>query len=237
MTIDILRTGFKELGLSYNEKIETDFMVYKNLLLEWNKKINITRIEKEEDIYVKHYLDSIILLNSKIKKDAKIIDIGTGGGFPGFPLKIVNNNFNLTLLDSLRKRTNFLNLVADELGFNDIEILHGRAEDFGCNKIYREKYDLCVSRAVASLNILSEFCLPFVKENGYFVAYKSENITEEMELSNNAIIKLGGKIEEVKEIIIPNSSIIRKLVFIKKVKKTPYTYPRKAGTPAKKPLL
>lgn len=237
MTTNILKTGFEELGLNYTKEIENNFMLYKDLLVEWNKKINITRIEKDEDIYIKHYLDSVILLNSKIKKDAKIIDIGTGGGFPGFPLKIVNNDFRLTLLDSLRKRTNFLNLVANELGFDDIEVLHGRAEDFGRNKIYREKYDLCVSRAVASLNILSEFCLPFVKENGYFVAYKSENITEEMDSSQNAIKKLGGKIEDIKEIKIPNSSIIRKLVFIKKVNETPNIFPRKAGTPAKKPLF
>lgn len=237
MLIKTLEMGFEQLGLNYSEDIESKFIKYKELLLEWNKKINITRIQDEEEVYIKHYLDSIIILdNNNVSSKKKIIDVGTGGGFPGLPLKIVNNNYDLTLLDSLRKRTDFLKLVIDEIGLKDVDVIHGRAEDFGQDKKYREKYDLCVSRAVASLNILCELCLPFVKPNGYFIAYKSENIAEEIEKSKNAIEKLSGKIKEVKEIKIPNSDITRKLIIIEKVKKMSDIYPRKAGTPAKKPL-
>lgn len=233
----ILKSGFEELGLNYTDEIEEKFNKYKELLLEWNQKINITRIENDEEIYIKHYLDSILLLNSdNIEAQKKIIDVGTGGGFPGLPLKIVNNNFKVTLLDSLRKRTDFLKLVAENLNLRDVEVIHGRAEDFGQNLNYREQYDICVSRAVAPLNILCEFCLPFVKVGGYFAAYKSESISEEIDSSKNAIEKLGGKIKETKLIKIPNSDIVRKIIIIEKVKKMPVIYPRKAGTPVKKPL-
>lgn len=237
MQNETLKSGFENLGLDYTDKIEEKFNKYKELLLDWNKKINITRIESDEEIYIKHYLDSVILLDSSNKTmNKKIIDVGTGGGFPGLPLKIVNDNFKLTLLDSLRKRTDFLKLVSDELKLKDVEVIHGRAEDFGQDIKYREKYDICVSRAVAPLNILSEFCLPFVKVGGYFAAYKSENISEEIVESNAAIGKLGGKIIDIKTIKIPNSDIARKIVIIEKIKKMENMYPRKAGTPAKKPL-
>ncbi len=234
----ILKSGFESLNLDYTEEIENKFNIYKNLLLEWNKKINITRIENDEEIYIKHYLDSIILLDNKNKSVEKsIIDVGTGGGFPGLPLKIVNNNFKLTLLDSLRKRIDFLQLVVNELKLEDVQLIHGRAEDFGQDIKYREKFDICVSRAVAPLNVLSELCLPFVKLGGYFAAYKSENISEEISESNNAINKLGGKIEDIKLIKIPNSDITRKIIIIEKIRITDKIYPRKAGTPEKKPLL
>lgn len=237
MSIKTLETGFKQLSLNYNEEIEDKFIKYKELLEEWNKKINITRIQDEEEIYIKHYLDSIIILNeSNINSKIKVIDIGTGGGFPGLPLKIVNNNFDLTLLDSLRKRTDFLKLVVDELKLKDVNVIHGRAEDFGRDKKYREQYDLCVSRAVASLNVLCEFCMPFVKVGGYFIAYKSENIAEEIDNCKSAVDKLSGRIKEIKEIKIPNSDITRKLVIIEKIEKISDIYPRKAGTPVKKPL-
>ncbi len=237
MQNETLKSGFENLGLDYTDEIEEKFNKYKELLLDWNKKINITRIESDEEIYIKHYLDSVILLDSSNKTmNKKIIDVGTGGGFPGLPLKIVNDNFKLTLLDSLRKRTDFLKLVSDELKLKDVEVIHGRAEDFGQDIKYREKYDICVSRAVAPLNILSEFCLPFVKVGGYFAAYKSENISEEIVESNAAIEKLGGKIIDIKTIKIPNSDIARKIVIIEKIKKMENMYPRKAGTPAKKPL-
>ena len=233
----ILQSGFEELGLVYTEEIENKFNKYRELLLEWNQKINITRIENDEEIYIKHYLDSVLLLNKdNVNMNKKIIDVGTGGGFPGLPLKIVNDNFKLTLLDSLRKRTDFLQLVADSLNIKDVEVIHGRAEDFGQNLKYREQYDICVSRAVAPLNILCEFCLPFVKVGGYFAAYKSESISEEIVESQNAIETLSGKIIETKVIKIPNSDITRKIVIIEKVKKMANMYPRKAGTPAKKPL-
>ena len=233
----ILQSGFSEICLEYTDDIEQKFDKYKDLLLEWNQKINITRIENDEEIYIKHYLDSILLLTTdSVDMNKKIIDVGTGGGFPGLPLKIVNDNFNLTLLDSLRKRTDFLKLVADELKLNNVEVIHGRAEDFGQDIRYREQYDICVSRAVAPLNILCELCLPFVKVGGYFAAYKSQNISEEIVESKNAIEKLSGKIIDTKVIKIPNSDITRKIVIIEKIKKLANMYPRKAGTPAKKPL-
>lgn len=234
----ILKSGFKDLDLVYTDEIENKFNIYKNLLLEWNKKINITRIENDEEIYIKHYLDSVILLNSNNKNiDKSIIDVGTGGGFPGLPLKIVNNNFKLTLLDSLRKRIDFLQLVVNELNLKEVQLIHGRAEDFGQDIKYREKYDICVSRAVAPLNVLSELCLPFVKPGGYFAAYKSENISEEISEAKNAIDKLAGKIADIKLIKIPNSDITRKIIIVEKIGKMDKIYPRKAGTPEKKPLL
>lgn len=238
MQNQILKSGFEEIGLTYTEDIEKKFNIYKDLLLEWNKKINITRIENDEEIYIKHYLDSVLLLDSSNKSiDKKIIDVGTGGGFPGLPLKIVNDNFKLTLLDSLRKRIDFLQLVVDELGLKNVDLIHGRAEDFGQNKNYREKYDICVSRAVAPLNVLVELCLPFVKPGGYFAAYKSESISEEINEAKNAVEKLSGKIADIKLIKIPNSNITRKIIIIEKIKEMEKIYPRKAGTPEKKPLI
>ena len=237
MSKDILKSGFEELGLDYNDNIESKFIKYRDLLLEWNQKINITRIENEEEIYIKHYLDSVLLLNAQNKTmKKKIIDVGTGGGFPGLPLKIANDNFDLILLDSLRKRTDFLKIVVQELGLNGVQVIHGRAEDFGQNLDYREKYDISVSRAVASLDVLSEFCLPFVKVGGYFAAYKSENISEEIVESKKAIEKLGGKIVEEKLVNLPNSDIVRRIIIIEKIKNMPKIYPRKAGTPAKNPI-
>lgn len=221
----------------YNKDIDKKFELYKNLLKEWNKKINITAIKEDEEIYVKHFLDSLLIGSSSMfKLSSNIIDIGTGGGFPGLPLKIINNDKKITLLDSLKKRTDFLKDVVEKLNLDDVEIIHGRAEDYGKDKLYREKYDMCVSRAVAPLNVLSEYCLPFVKVGGYFVAYKSENIDEEIEKSKKAINILGAKIKNITSISIPNTEIIRKLVIIEKEKKTSTTFPRKAGKPSKDPL-
>nr|WP_312576665.1 16S rRNA (guanine(527)-N(7))-methyltransferase RsmG [Sedimentibacter sp.] len=238
MNPDILKNGFRELNLSYDRNKNEKFEKYKELLKDWNQKINITAIKNDEEIYIKHFLDSIIIINNNMESEKKsIIDVGTGGGFPGIPLKIANINYEVTLLDSLRKRIDFLSIVVKELGLDGVNLVHGRAEDFGQNEKYREKFDICVSRAVAPLNILSELCIPFVKIGGYFAAYKSENISEEIENSENAIIKLGGKIKEIKEIRIPSSNIIRKIVIIEKVKSTDKNYPRKAGKPNKDPLI
>jgi len=234
----ILIEGLKELNLPFNKENIDKFNKYKDVLKDWNQKINITSIENDEEIYVKHFLDSIVLLDkNNIYEEKKIIDVGTGGGFPGIPLKILNNNYKLTLLDSLRKRIDFLQIVANELNLEDIIFIHGRAEDFGQNIDYREQYDICVSRAVASLNILCEYCLPFVKVGGYFAAYKSESISEEITNSKNAITKLGGRINNIKEVKIPNTNIIRKIIIIEKVEKTKEIYPRKAGKPSKDPLV
>ncbi len=236
--IKTLENGFKQLNIPYDSRIESKFIKYLKLLKEWNQKINITSIEDDEEIYVKHFLDSILLLDGvSIDEKKSIIDVGTGGGFPGYPLKIVNNNYEVTLLDSLRKRIDFLAEVKKELEFDNIELIHGRAEDFGQNKNYREKFDICVSRAVAPLNVLSEYCLPFVKKGGYFAAYKSENISQEILSSENAVKKLGGKIREVKEINLPGTDIVRKIVIIEKCEPTNLKYPRKAGKPSKDPLV
>lgn len=236
--INTLNEGFKQLKIPYNEETESKFIKYRDLLKEWNQKINITSIEDDEDIYVKHFLDSVLLMNEvNFNEEKSIIDVGTGGGFPGLPLKIVNNNYKVTLLDSLRKRIDFLTIVANELLLDDVEFIHGRAEDFGQNKEYRERFDICVSRAVAPLNVLSEYCLPFVKKGGYFAAYKSENISSEIESSENAVKKLGGIIKDVREINLPGTDIIRKIVIVEKVEATDKKYPRKAGKPSKEPLV
>ena len=235
--IKTLEEGFKELKLPYSKDIENNFIIYRDLLKEWNKKINITSIENDGEIYIKHFIDSVLLLNeNNINENKTIIDVGTGGGFPGLPLKIVNNNYKITLLDSLRKRIDFLSEVVKALNLKDVKLIHGRAEDYGQNKEYRECYDICVSRAVAPLNILSEYCIPFVKVGGYFAAYKSDNISQEISSSDNAIKKLGGEIKEIKKINLPGTDIIRKIVIIEKTDKTEIKYPRKAGKPAKDPL-
>jgi 16S rRNA (guanine527-N7)-methyltransferase len=232
-----MEKGFKELNIPYSEEIEKKLLLYKDLLKEWNKKINITSIEDDEEIYLKHFIDSLLLLKDRnFNESKKIIDIGTGGGFPGLPLKIVNNNYEVTLLDSLRKRIDFLEEVVKSLNLENVELLHGRAEDYGQKNEYREKFDICVSRAVAPLNILSEYCIPFVKVEGFFAAYKSSDISREIAISDNAIKKLGAKIKEIKEINLPGSDILRKIVIIEKTEPTPVKYPRKAGKPSKDPL-
>lgn len=236
--IKTLEEGFKKLNIPYNDEIENKFVKYRNLLKEWNQKINITSIDDDEEIYVKHFLDSILLLENNCKNETKsLIDVGTGGGFPGVPLKIVNDGYKVTLLDSLRKRIDFLDKVKKELMLENVELIHGRAEDYGQSKKYREKFDICVSRAVAPLNILCEYCLPFVNVGGYFAAYKSENISSEISDSENAIKKLGGKIKEVREVSLPTTDIVRKIVIIEKYEQTNAKYPRKAGKPSKDPLV
>ncbi len=236
--IKTLEDGFKQLNIPYSSGVDNKFIKYRDLLKEWNQKINITSIEDDEEIYVKHFLDSILLIdNDNMNEKKSVIDIGTGGGFPGYPLKIVNDNYKITLLDSLRKRIDFLMEVAKHLELENVELIHGRAEEYGQNENYRENFDICVSRAVAPLNVLSEYCLPFVKVGGYFAAYKSENISSEILSSENAIKKLGGKIKNVKEIGLPGTNIIRKIVIIEKCEVTSSKYPRKAGKPNKDPLV
>lgn len=218
------------------------FETYYEMLIEKNKVMNLTAITEKEDVILKHFVDSISVipyLKAKNKLSAEninIIDIGTGAGFPGLPLKIMLPNVNFTLLDSLNKRVGFLNEVIDELNLNKINTIHGRAEDYATDKMYREKYDLCVSRAVANLSTLSEYCLPFVKVNGMFVSYKAGDSEEEINNSKNAIKLLGGKINKVEEFVLPDSDANRVFVFIKKENNTDKKYPRKAGIPSKKPL-
>ena len=218
------------------------FEKYYELLIEKNKVMNLTAITDKEDVIVKHFIDSIALIpylldkGININNKLKIIDIGTGAGFPGLPLKIMMPDVKLTLLDSLNKRVSFLNEVIDELKLKDIEALHGRAEDYASDNKYREKYDICVSRAVANLSTLSEYCIPFVKEDGFFISYKAGESEEEINNSKNAIKILGGKINKVEEFVLPGTDVSRVFVFIRKQELTDKKYPRKAGVPAKKPL-
>lgn len=235
--IKTLDDGFAELNIPYSDEIESKFIKYRDLLKSWNRKINITSIEEDEEIYIRHFLDSILLLNQENLNEYKtVIDVGTGGGFPGIPLKIVNENYRVTLLDSLKKRIDFLSEIKKELNLEDVWLVHGRAEDLGHDINYREKFDICVSRAVAPLNVLCEYCLPFVKVGGYFAAYKSENISPEISESKNAMSRLGGKLKEIKEVSLPGTDIVRKIVIIEKYEPTSIKYPRKAGKPAKEPL-
>ncbi len=218
------------------------FEKYYELLIEKNKVMNLTAITDKEDVIVKHFIDSIALIpylldkGININNKLKIIDIGTGAGFPGLPLKIMMPDVKFTLLDSLNKRVSFLNEVIDELKLKDIKALHGRAEDYASDNKYREKYDICVSRAVANLSTLSEYCIPFVKEDGFFISYKAGESEEEINNSKNAIKILGGKINKVEEFVLPGTDVSRVFVFIRKQELTDKKYPRKAGVPAKKPL-
>jgi 16S rRNA (guanine527-N7)-methyltransferase len=217
-------------------KIQYDkFSKYEELLLEWNSKINLTAITDDKDIWIKHFLDSSTVL-SLIKDKASIIDIGTGAGFPGVPLKIMNDSLSVTLLDSLNKRLMFLEEVCNKIELSNVALVHGRAEDIANNKSYREKYDVAISRAVANLSTLAEYCIPFVKVGGYFISMKGGNCKEEIEQANGAISILGAKIEKIINLTISDENLERTIIIVKKVEKTSKIYPRKAGTPSKKPL-
>lgn len=215
------------------------FLIYYKMLVEWNQKMNLTAITDYDDVMKKHFIDSLSLVNAinLSGEDFSLIDVGTGAGFPGLALKIAFPNIKVTLLDSLNKRILFLNEVIQNLGLNEVKALHGRAEDFASvSKGYRESYDLCVSRAVANLSTLSEYCIPFVKVEGSFISYKSEKITEEAQSAEHAISILGGKVANQVEFYLPDSDIYRNLFVIRKVKETPKKYPRKAGLPGKEPI-
>lgn len=235
--MDVFIDGAKELGLDLSDREIDMFSEYKRLLKEWNEKINITAITDDDEIDVKHFLDSVSVFKSGlINGTERIIDVGTGGGFPGIPVNILKPDTEVVLLDGLNKRLKFLNEVIDTLGLQNISTVHGRAEELGRKKEYRETFDIAVSRAVASLNTLSEYCLPFVKVGGYFVAMKGPDVDEEIEQAEKAIEKLGGQIEKRIDIPLPSSDIVHNLLLIKKVKQTPSVYPRGGGNPKKKPL-
>lgn len=228
---------FKKLGIQLENYQIEQFIKYYELLVEWNSFMNLTAITEFNDVFKKHFIDSISLIKAyDVSKKVSVIDVGTGAGFPGLALKIAYPQMKITLLDSLNKRIQFLNEVIDQLGLKDIDTVHGRAEDFAKPGKLREKYDLCVSRAVANLSTLSEYCLPFVKVGGQFISYKSEKIQEEAEQAKKAITILGGKYEKQVEFYLPDSDIYRNLFVISKVSKTSTKYPRKAGMPSKEPL-
>lgn len=218
------------------------FNTYYEMLIETNKVMNLTAITEKDEVIVKHFVDSIVLIPFLKEKygdnlsDLSLIDIGTGAGFPGIPIKIMLPDIKVTLLDSLNKRIKFLDSVIDTLSLKNIKTIHGRAEDYASDKVYRETFDLCVSRAVANLSTLSEYCLPFVSVNGMFISYKAGNLEEEINSSKKAIKVLGGKISKVEEFILPSTDNERVFVFINKIEKTPKTYPRKAGVPSKNPI-
>lgn len=232
-----LKEDALQFGVDLNEKQLTQFYRYYEMLIDWNEKINLTAITEFEEVLNKHFLDSISI-GRIIEQDESVslLDIGTGAGFPGIPIKIAFPNIKVTLLDSLNKRVNFLNEVIKELQLEDICSLHGRAEDFAKKKEMREQFDLCVSRAVANLSSLCEFCLPYVKVGGSFVSYKSGKAQEELEASENAVSILGGGNVKADEFFLPGTDFKRTFVIIEKVKETPAKYPRKAGTPIKQPL-
>ncbi len=235
--IEVLIKGSRSIGLELLEKDQKRFQEYKELLQEWNQKINITAIIEDRDIDIKHFLDSLSCLSLDLFEGKKrVIDIGTGGGFPGIPLKIMREDLEVTLLDSLNKRIIFLKEVIDKLDLKDIQAIHGRAEELSRQKEYREKYDIAISRAVASLDTLSEYCLPFVKVGGYFIAMKGPDIEEELASSEKAIALLGGQLVESKIITIPESDIRHSLIVIEKIKQTAPKYPRGGGKPKKNPL-
>lgn len=224
-----------KLGINLSEIQLKQFYNYMNLLIEWNKKINLTAITEPDEIILKHFVDSLTI-SKYISDGTKVVDVGTGAGFPGIPLKIVRQDVDITLLDSLQKRINFLEEVINELNLEKIKTVHSRVEDFGKNKEYREEFDIATSRAVANLSTLSEYLLPLVKVGGKVISMKGSLIQEELENSKNAIKILGGQIEKVDEFDLPNSDISRNIVLIDKIKNTPNRYPRKAGEPSKKPL-
>lgn len=233
-----LRLAAEAIGIELNDTQISQFIKYYEILVEWNSFMNLTGITEYEEVIQKHFVDSLALCKAvDIKEAQTLIDIGTGAGFPGIPLKIAYPQLQVTLLDSLQKRIKFLDEVISQLGLTNIETIHGRAEDFAKPSMKREAYDICVSRAVANLASLSEYCLPYVKVGGYFIPYKSGKIEEEMEASKKAVFLLGGKLEEEVKFMLPESDISRSLIKIKKVSATPKKYPRKSGMATKEPIM
>jgi 16S rRNA (guanine527-N7)-methyltransferase len=231
----LLREGAGEYGVITDDRMMSAFMLYKGLLLEWNEKMNLTAIEEDREVIVKHFVDSLSIVPF-LKEVHHIVDVGTGAGFPGIPLKIVLPSLEVVLLDSLEKRVGFLNTVISSLQLHGISAVHSRAEDAGSSPKYRGKFDAAVARAVASLPVLLEYCLPMVKIDGIFIAMKG-SCSEEIAASGKALEILGAKIEEVIEFTLPHSDMKRNIIIIRKLRQTPTKYPRKAGKPSKEPLI
>lgn len=230
--------GLDQLGVKLDETKTQQYIQFYEYLVEKNKVMNLTGITDFQEVLLKHFLDSLCCVKAvNMEKVHTVMDIGTGAGFPGVPLKIMFPHLEACLLDSLNKRVNFLKETFELLKLNNITAIHGRAEEFAKNKAYREKYDLCVSRAVSNLATLSEYCLPYVKVGGSFISYKSGKVKEEVDQAEKAIHLLGGKVEDTLYFNLPGSEIERSLVVIKKVKQTPARFPRKAGTPQKEPIM
>lgn len=233
-----LNTAALQYGLNLTEAQLNAFNKYYELLVEWNQKINLTAITEPKDVAIKHMIDSLSCYKPELfKNGTTLIDVGTGAGFPGLPLKIFFPSLKLTLLDSLNKRVKFLQLVVDTLELKDVNVIHARSEEAARQKIYREKFDLATARAVARLPIICEYCLPFVKLGGCFIALKGRQYEEEIAESTKALKVLGGTLSEAIPVKLPELEDKRAVLYIKKMKKTPAVYPRKAGTPEKNPIV
>lgn len=240
--LSLFEKGLDQLKIQLTQEQKEQFIKYYEYLIEKNKVMNLTAITDYEEVLLKHFLDSLSLVKVQDfipeKLSGKtVIDIGTGAGFPGIPLKIAFPELGIVLLDSLNKRINFLDEVIEMLQLRKIEAVHGRAEDYARQKEFREKFDFCVSRAVANLSTLSEYCLPFVKQGGYFISYKSGKIEEELSNAENAVKVLGGNVKEVVKFSLMDTDMDRSFVVVEKKKTTPKRYPRKAGLPSKEPIV
>lgn len=234
---DILTNAFTSEGFSLTEQQLQQFVIYYDTLITWNQKMNLTAIEEPVEVAYKHFVDSACLL--RVVPDLKqksMIDVGTGAGFPGVPLKIMEPALDLTLFDSLNKRIIFLQELCQKLQLKDVKAVHGRAEEFGIKPEYRQQYDMATARAVARMPVLLEICLPFVKKGGIFIALKGPELENEIKESSNALKELGGKLVDVQQFTLADGAYTRNLAVIEKIKDTPKKYPRKAGTPQKKPL-
>lgn len=233
--INNMKEKLKNLKIAFFVEQLEQFFVYMNLLIEWNKKMNLTAITDPEEIIIKHFIDSITILKN-VEDGSRLVDVGTGAGFPGIPLSIMNPALKITLVDSLNKRLIFLEEVIKELGLKNVEIIHSRAEDLGQNNNYREKFDYATSRAVANLTTLSEYLIPLTKINGKVICMKAGNAKDEINNAKNAVKILGGNIENVEEFNLPQTDIERTIIIIRKERETPKKYPRKAGLPSKEPI-
>ena len=233
--VEKMQEKLRMLGVRFFMEQTEQFFEYMNLLIEWNEKMNLTAITDPEEIILKHFIDSITILK-ELEDDSTVVDVGTGAGFPGIPLSIMNPTLKITLVDSLNKRLIFLQEVVNKLNLKNVEIVHARAEEFGQNKKYRECFDVSTSRAVANLSTLSEYLIPLVKVNGKVISMKASEAREEINEAKKAIEVLGGTIEKIDEFILPQSDIGRTVIIIRKNKQTPNKYPRKPGTPSKEPI-
>ena len=234
--IKLLEDGANALGINITEEAKFSFDNYYKKLITWNERVNLTAITDERDVVIKHFIDSLTLVKYLPISAKSMIDVGTGAGFPGIPVKMIRGDLLLTLLDSLEKRVRFLNEVIMESSLTDVSVKHGRAEDLARDPLHRERYDVGTARAVASLSVLSEYILPFVKPGGVFAAMKGSEIQKELNEATKAISVLGGKVESVEKFSLPFENIERHIILIKKIRQTPTQYPRKSGKPAKSPI-
>ena len=232
-----LQIALEQLNIPYTEETLKKYRLYMEGIIEWNEKVNLTSITDKDEFIKLHFIDSIMSVpTEEFQKAKKIIDVGTGGGFPGIPLALAAPDKEFVLMDSLNKRIKIINQLCEEIGITNVTAVHARAEELAKNKAHRQKYDLCVSRAVANLSTLSEYCLPFIKQGGWFLSYKGPDTDKELADAKKAIKILGGQIDREELASLESSGLEHKIIFIKKVKDTPAKYPRKAGTPSKDPL-